>query len=119
MNKQLNFFEDLSSTEQDNHAQLVHQYLELTNVVMPRLAKRQENNWPVKHNHCFARIVLDNVCQDLWYAHIKAPAYLHLSTEQAEAAVRICKEIIEGKADIHALNTRSLAYRAKASAPRQ
>lgn len=37
---------------------------------------------PIRFNHCFARVVLDWLCGDVWYDHIGRPAYQHLTAEQ-------------------------------------
>lgn len=80
---------------------------------MPKMACEPANNWPVKHDHCFQRIVLDSVCQGVWYESIKRPAYKHLNLVQAKVAVTLCTEIIEGKVDLSQLNLQSLKWRGK------
>nr|WP_299682474.1 hypothetical protein [uncultured Roseobacter sp.] len=101
-----------SPKPQDHHA-VVQEYLHLTRVVLPELACRPETNWPVVNDHCFQRIVLDAISGGVWYDHIARPAYKHLTTAQAAEAVAICKAIIAGDADLHALNRRSLKWRGK------
>ncbi|MFC4698963.1 hypothetical protein ACFO4O_02155 [Glaciecola siphonariae] len=104
-----------------NTADLIQEYLHLTRDAMPALAKQRnaeqgrEGNaqWPVQHDHCFQRIVLDNICGGAWYDYIKAPAYQHLSPTQADAAVRLCHQIIGGEADLKQLNERSFKWRQK------
>lgn len=45
--------------------------------------------YPVQHNHCFARIILDWTFNDCWYNHLhqKTPAYLQLSETQLSNAI--------------------------------
>ena len=89
----------------------VSRYLHLTRDEMPRAA--QGRGWPVVNDHCFQRIVLDNLCGGVWYDHLDRPAYRHLSAGQARAAVRLCEGIMDGVADLAALNRNSLRWRGK------
>lgn len=91
----------------------VSRYLHLTREVMPARARQPGTKWPVREDHCFQRIVLDHVAGGRWYDHIARPAYKHLSADQAAEAVRLCEAILEGCADLAALNRQSLAYRGK------
>ena len=83
-------------------------YVHLTKNVMPSLALTAERNWPVREDHCFQRIVLDTICGGVWYEHLERPAYKKLTIEQAQRAVRLCREIIEVSADLWQLNRQSL-----------
>jgi hypothetical protein len=85
----------------------------MTKEVMPKMARGSTNNWPVKNDHCFQRIVLDSVCQGVWYESIDRPAYKHLNYEQAKLAVKLCNEIIAGEIDLSRLNVQSLVWRGK------
>lgn len=89
----------------------IDRYLHLTRVVMPDMARSSHAHWPVCHDHCFQRIVLDNTCGGVWYDHIRRPARRHLDPERALRAVRLCDDIIAGRADLAALNRKSLAWR--------
>ncbi|MEM9350231.1 MAG: hypothetical protein AAGA47_08215 [Pseudomonadota bacterium] len=91
----------------------VDRYLKLTRETMPALAK--DRGWPVSADHCFQRIVLDHIAGGTWYDHIPRPAYKHLSESQARAAVALCEDILNGKANLHALNRQSLIWRGKAT----
>ena len=88
-------------------------YVHLTKNVMPSLALTAERNWPVREDHCFQRIVLDTICGGVWYEHLERPAYRNLTIEQAQRAVRLCRDIIEGSADLWQLNRQSLIWRRK------
>lgn len=75
--------------------------------------KGSVKKWPVQHDHCFQRIVLDNICEGARYQFIKAPAYQHLNATQAKAAVSLCWRIINGQVDLTQLNEYSLKWRQK------
>ena len=94
-------------------ADLVSRYSVMTKETMPQLACTKHRNWPVRNDHCFQRIVLDTVCEGVWYDHLRRPAYKHLSRKQALQAVDLCENIIAGRADLVALNTQSLIWRGK------
>ncbi len=94
-------------------ADLVSRYSVMTKETMPQLACTTHKNWPVRNDHCFQRIVLDTVCEGVWYDHLPRPAYKHLSHKQALQAVDLCADIIAGKADLVALNKQSLKWRGK------
>ncbi|MEW9921084.1 hypothetical protein AB2B41_15835 [Marimonas sp. MJW-29] len=83
---------------------LIDRYLTLTREVMPQMARAGTHRWPVRDDHCFQRIVLDAISGGVWYDHIARPAYKHLTPEQAARAVALCEAIIEGEADLDALN---------------
>jgi hypothetical protein len=100
-------FDDLASKSQ------IETYLTLTKHTLPYMAQDPHRRWPVKHDHCFQRIVLDAVCQGVWHQHINKPAYLHLTQDQTDDAVALCHQIISGQANIHILNTQSLRWRGK------
>ena len=82
--------------------------IKLTKEVLPMMASDKKLQWPVKYDHCFQRIVLDNICNGCWYDHLKRPAYKHLTNSQALKAVKLCEDIITGNADLHTLNRKSL-----------
>jgi hypothetical protein len=89
-------------------------YLALINDQLPAAAKSRR--WPVRLNHCFARIVLDNLFGGCWYDHLsrKAPAYKQLSAEQLEQAITIAENILR-RQDVYCsvLNENSLRWRGK------
>ena len=80
---------------------------------MPEMAQDPKINWPVQNNHCFQRIVLDTICDGVWYDHLARPAYKHLNHDQATRAVQLCEDIIAKRADLHDLNRQSLIWRGK------
>ena len=93
--------------------ELINSYLHLTKNVLPSLAKDGSRTWPVVEDHCFQRIVLDTICQGVWYEFIDRPAYKHFTMEQASAAVQLCEAMINGHSNIQELNQQSLIWRGK------
>ncbi len=92
---------------------MIARYRHLTGIVMPELALDRSRKWPVVNDHCFQRIVLDAVCEGVWYDHIQRPAYKNLTYAQASKAVTLCEAILDGSADLTALNRQSLLWRGK------
>jgi hypothetical protein len=102
-------------SEMDNLEALRDRYLELTNRTLPELAKQR--SFPVKYNHCFQRIILDNLFGCCWYEALDrtaGAAYKQLTTEQLQAAITIAESLIEQPDElIHHLNQQSLQWRGK------
>ena len=97
----------------DKRSTLVDTYMHLTKEVLPSMARSDQTNWPVREDHCFQRIVLDTICGGVWYEHLSRPAYKHLSEDQAQRAVALCKAIIDNEVDLGQLNHQSLIWRKK------
>lgn len=95
--------------------QLRSQYLELTNHVLPQLAVSR--NFPVRYNHCFQRIILDNLFGCCWYKVLERkqePAYKQLTEEQLEQAIALANSIIaQPDSYLQQLNQNSLNWRGK------
>ena len=94
-------------------------WLALTRETLPAIARTRD--WPVRHDHCFQRILLDHATGGVWYDAIRArPAYRHAPDAVLEHAVALGRAAVAGEADLAALNRRSLEWRrqAKASASR-
>ena len=96
-----------------NMRSLVESYLHLTKEILPSLARSSRQDWPVREDHCFQRIVLDTICGGVWYEHLVRPAYKNLTHDEAQRAVDLCYEIAEGHADLRLLNNQSLIWRGK------
>jgi hypothetical protein len=92
-------------------------YLELTNRTLPELAKQR--SFPVRYNHCFQRIILDNLFGRCWYEVLdrkQGPAYKQLTVAQLQQAITLAEAIIERSDQyIHQLNQNSLQWRGKRS----
>lgn len=89
--------------------QLQTQYIHSINVILPNLGSK----YPVTHNHCWGRIILDNICGDDWRKLLKRPAYKHLSEAQLFQALEIIEKIQSDPEYAHQLNKQSLIYRGK------
>ena len=101
----------------DRLTQLRNQYLELTNHVLPELAIAKK--FPVRFNHCFQRIILDNLFDRCWYEVLdrnRTPAYKQLTEAQLEQAIALANQmIIQPTAYLHQLNQNSLNWRGKSN----
>lgn len=87
-------------------------WLHLTRVELPQAAPARD--WPVRLDHCFQRVLLDNALGGRWYDHIRQrPAYRHSPDDALARAVALAEAVLAGDADLHALNRRSLAWRGK------
>ena len=99
--------------EKEENDTLIATYMHLTKEVLPSIARSDRTNWPVSEDHCFQRIVLDQVCGGVWYEHLGRPAYKHLTKDQAQRAVELCRDIADGWVDLKQLNQQSLIWRGK------
>ena len=93
-------------------------YLNATAEVLPQLAR--ENNWVIRFDHCFQRVVLDNVFDDVWYNHLdksgSEPAYRQLNRDQLVSALNLCRDMEKaGGEKVEELNRKSLKFRGKLS----
>lgn len=94
-------------------SEAVDRYLQLTRDALPKAASTGRG-WPVVNDHCFQRIVLDTICGGVWYDHIARPAYKNLTPDQADRAAQLADDILNGRADVRALNDQSKRWRAAA-----
>jgi hypothetical protein len=93
---------------------LQDQYLELTRVTLPSVARA--NGWSVTEDHCFMRIVLDQLFDDCWYRHLdkRLVAYKQLSDDQLAVAIDLANSILDqGEVLLEIWNRQSLAWRGK------
>lgn len=93
-------------------ADLRGRYRTLVHERLPAAA-REAGTWPIRHDHCFARVVLDNVFQDEWYDHVDGePAYEHLSADELADAIDIAERLAErGAPLVEDLHERSMRWR--------
>ena len=95
--------------------QLRAKYLELVNQELPAQAKKRD--FPVRFNHCFARIILDNLFGRCWYEALdrkKEAAYKQLSEAELKRAIAIAEALIDSPDSyIQQLNQNSLRWRNK------
>ncbi|MEL6352079.1 MAG: hypothetical protein AAFR58_09950 [Cyanobacteria bacterium J06627_28] len=94
-------------------ARLRAQYLQLINTDLPQKAK--QTHMPVRFNHCFARIVLDNLFKDCWYRHLskKEAAYKQLNEQQLQQAIELARSMLDDSQKSYQLNQNSLKWRGK------
>ena len=98
--------------ERTGREALEARWLELTRERLPEVASAR--GWPVRFDHCFQRILLDNACGTVWYERIaKRPAYAHASDSVLGKAVSLGEAVLDGTADLDELNRRSLEWRGK------
>ena len=83
---------------------------------LPQRARRH-GDWPIEADHCFARVVLDTLFEDVWDDHVDgSPAYEQLSADELRAANEIAERMLDGgRSTVEALNRRSLERRAATS----
>ena len=76
---------------------------------------QQSTGWPIHLDHCFGRVVLDNLFEDEWYDHVDGrPAYEHLSAQELRTAIDIADRMLEnGEPVVTELNENSLRWRDK------
>lgn len=87
-------------------------YVDRVTERLPERAAAGEG-WPIRDDHCFGRVVLDNVFEDEWYDHVDGrPAYEHLSHAQLERALAIADRMLRaGVPAVEELNANSLRWR--------
>ena len=95
----------------DDISELRAAYVRRVTEELPRAARRED--WPISEDHCFARVVLDNVFGDVWYDHVDGrPAYEHLSPAELKEAIALADRMLEaGRPAVETLNRDSLRWR--------
>lgn len=96
---------------------LRERYLNLVRRDLPAAAAASREPWPIRLDHCFMRVVLDNLLGGCWYEVLdrRKPAYRQLSAEQLQAAIELGESMLAGGAErTNALNARSLTLRSHA-----
>ena len=95
-----------------DEAALRVRWRELVEQRLPRAA-RERSDWPVALDHCFARILLDNVCGRPWREVVRPPAWRRMPIPDLQAALALGEAALSGGADLAELNRRSLRLRGK------
>lgn len=95
--------------------ELRERWLVLTRRDLP--ARAAAERWPLRADHCFQRVLLDEVCQGRWYDHVAGrPAYLHLDQDRLSTAVSLAERLatdVDGRELLERLDARSLRWRGK------
>ena len=95
---------------------LVARWLDLTWNVLPGMAAA--HRWPIRLDHCFMRVCLDNALRRPWHEVVRRPAIHHLELAQLRAATAVAEGIIADPARLPALNRASLDWRRASRASR-
>jgi len=103
----------LSASEKITIHEARRRWRDLVERRLPRAARDRTRDWPVRFDHCFARILLDNTHGRPWREVISPPAWLNTNEEDLLEAINLGEEVLDGQADLHALNRRSLTMRRK------
>ena len=79
-------------------------------------AAARAGGYPIVMNHCFLRVVYDNLFQQKWQTALdaKKPAIHQLDEMQLRRAITLGEEIIADRETCEILNQRSLKWRRKA-----
>lgn len=89
---------------------LVNRWLELTRQILPAMA--QTERWPIRYDHCFMRVCLDEAVGAPWPQVVKRPAIRHASDDQLAKAVRVAEMLTAYPERLREMNARSLYKRA-------
>ena len=100
----------LDMSRDDNVAELRARWRDL---VERRLPEARRPGWPVRFDHCFARILLDTACGRPWREVVKPPAWKNTPPETLARAVATGEAVLAGEADLGELNRESLRLRGK------
>lgn len=94
------------------------EWLTLMRTRLPEAA--EDRDWPIRLDHCFGRVIYDNVLGHRWDRVLTedAPAYEQMTDDRLDDCVRMAHAILNGPDQLlHALNDRSLAYRGELNGP--
>lgn len=104
---------DLFSDEDD--AKVRSEWRDLVERRMPEAA-RGRDDWPVRLDHCFARILLDCVHERPWREVVTPPAWRNTDLETLRRATELGRDVLADRADLTRLNQHSLTLRGKVAA---
>lgn len=100
----------------EGEAGLRARWRDLVDARLPAAASARPD-WPVRHDHCFARILLDNACGGPWRESVPPPAWVNMPAQRLARALDLGEAVLAGTADLAALNRRSLAWRRRGPCP--
>ena len=78
-------------------------------------AAEEWRDWPVRFDHCFARILLDCTHGRPWREVVAPPAWRNTPAPILAEAHALGERVLRGEADLRDLNHRSLRLRGKVS----
>ncbi|KAL8944183.1 MAG: hypothetical protein Q9216_000607 [Gyalolechia sp. 2 TL-2023] len=78
-----------------------------------------QNSWPVHVDHCFGRIILDNVIgkDTPWMSKLNSPAVKNMTSAQLRKCIALGNAIAEGSENLLELDAKSLRLRGKKQKP--
>ena len=85
---------------------LLAAWLQLTRETLPGMAAAQR--WPIRLDHCFMRVCLDDALGVRWDTVVRRPAVRHLTEAQLARAVATARRIAGDPASLTGLNDASL-----------
>lgn len=93
------------------HSHLLGRYKQLLNEILPAAFTA-----PIRHNHCFNRVVLDWLFQDVWYQHLdkSKTAVSQLNDGQLQQLINRMEQWLQRPELLAEDNRQSLAWRKKA-----
>ncbi|MEM6689434.1 MAG: hypothetical protein AAF664_08415 [Planctomycetota bacterium] len=100
--------------ETKHRYELQDRYLQLTRFELP--AKARQSGWELTEDHCFMRVILDQLFKACWYDHLdrRLTAYKQLTEDQLHRCIEMAEKILEGDVDsLQRWNTQSLQWRGK------
>lgn len=92
-------------------ARLLDRWHALTRQILPGMAAAQA--WPIRLDHCFMRVCLDDALGVRWDRFVQRPAIRHLTDAQLSRAVAAAERIAADPASLRLLNEASLRMRGK------
>ena len=95
--------------ESEGEDQRIARWLELTRVILPGMAVDEE--WPIRLDHCFMRVLLDHTIGGVWHRVVKRPAIRHLTRAQLERAIGLGEQVVADPGRMPGMNRASLAWR--------
>ena len=95
----------------ESRSALIDRWLALTRHTLPSMAVEQR--WPIRLDHCFMRVCLDDAIGVRWDTVVRRPAVRHLTVAQLAHAVATAERIVEYPELLCGLNRSSLKMRGK------
>lgn len=94
----------------NDNTSLINRYKQMLNEVLPATFIK-----PVRYNHCFNRIILDWLFQDVWYPHLdrSKTAISQLDTTQLQKMIERMELWLQNPDLLFEDNQKSLTWRKK------